>query len=212
MNHTDRLEAALRHDRMIVLAALAGIAVVAWGYMLHEARGMQQTGVCQCFGMAMSGPDASPWATATIAPLFLMWTEMMAAMMIPSAAPMILTFARVNRQRREQDRPFVPTGLFVLGYLIVWSGFSVVAALAQWALHGAALLTPMMKSTNPVFGGALLIAAGVFQWTPWKRACLNHCRSPLGFLRSGDWREGRLGAARAWASGMGPGARAVAGC
>jgi predicted metal-binding membrane protein len=117
----------------------------------------------------------------------------MVAMMIPSATPMILTFARVNRQRREQARPFVPTGLFVLGYLLVWSGFSLAAALAQWALHGAALLTPMMKTDSSIIGGVLLIGTGLFQWTPWKRSCLNHCGSPLSFLL-GEWREGRAGA------------------
>src|SRR6185503_4997248 len=79
---SDRLEVALQNDRMIVLAALAGIAAVAWGYMLHEAHGMQRTGVCQCLGMAVSGPDTRPWAVAAIAPLFFMWAEMMVAMMI----------------------------------------------------------------------------------------------------------------------------------
>ena len=193
MDRSDRLAAALRHDRIIVLAALAGSVALAWGYMLHEARGMQQTGACRCLGMAMSGPDTQAWSVAAITPLFLMWAEMMVAMMIPSAAPMILTFARVNRQRREQARPFVPTGLFVLGYLVIWGAFSLAAGLAQWALHGAALLSPTMRSSSPVLGGVLLIAAGAFQWTPWKRACLHHCRSPLGFLLGG-WREGRTGA------------------
>ena len=193
MKRSDRLEIALQNDRMIVLAALAGIAAVAWGHMLHEAHGMQRTGVCQCLGMAMSGPDTKPWAIAALTPLFLMWTEMMVAMMIPSAAPMILTFALVNRQRREQERPFVPSSLFLLGYLAVWGVFSFAAALAQWALHGAALLSPMMKSSSPALGGVLLISAGAFQWTTWKRACLNHCRSPLSFLLV-DWREGRMGA------------------
>src|SRR5262245_35383015 len=187
------IETLLRKDRAIVPSALAGLAVVAWGYMVYEARAMENTGVCACFGMAMSGPDVRPWTAGEIAPLFLMWAEMMVAMMIPSAAPMILTFAMVNRKRREQDRPFVPTGMFVLGYLIVWTAFSLVAALAQWALHGAALLSPMMESSSPIFAGALLIIAGLFQWTPWKHACLNHCRSPLQFLLH-DWRDGTAGA------------------
>ena len=193
MNHSDGLESALRRDRLIVLAALAGLAALTWAGMVRDARGMAHTGVCQCLGMAMSGPDMKAWSGAAITPLFLMWAQMMVAMMIPSAAPMILTFARVNRQRREHERPFAPTGWFVLGYLVVWCGFSLAIALAQWALHGAALLSPMMASTSPMLGGALLIAAGVFQWTPWKRACLNHCRSPLNFLLGG-WREGRTGA------------------
>jgi predicted metal-binding membrane protein len=114
-------------------------------------------------------------------------------MMIPSAAPMILTFAMINRKRREQERPYVPTSLFLLGYLVVWTAFSFAAAVAQWALHGAALLSPMMKSTSPFLAGGLLIVAGLFQWTKWKHACLNHCRSPLQFLLQ-DWREGPRGA------------------
>jgi predicted metal-binding membrane protein len=80
-----------------------------------------------------------------------------------------------------------------MGYLVVWTGFSALAALAQWALHAEALLSPMMVSTSPVLGGALLIAAGLFQWTPLKHACLKHCRTPLSFLMTG-WREGRPGA------------------
>jgi predicted metal-binding membrane protein len=183
----------LRRDRLIVLGGLLGIAALAWGYMVHEARAMAGTGVCCCAGMKMSGPDTGRWSAATMLPLFLMWTEMMVAMMIPSAAPMILMFAGVNRKRREQERPFTPTAVFVLGYLAVWTGFSALAALAQWTLHGLALLSPMMVSTSPVLGGALLLAAGVFQWTPLKNACLNHCRSPLGFLLT-DWREGTSGA------------------
>src|SRR4029078_11859742 len=105
-------------------------------------------------------------------PLFLMWSEMMVAMMLPSAAPMILTFAMINRKRREQEQHFGSAGIFLLGYLIVWTGFSALAAVAQWILHGEALLSPMMVSSSPYLGGALLIAAGLFQWTPLKAVCL----------------------------------------
>jgi len=189
------METVFKRDRLIVMAALAGIALLAWGYLAFEARAMNLTGVCCCAGMKMSGPDLNPWSPATLLPLFLMWSEMMVAMMIPSAAPMILTFARVNRKRRESQRPFVPTGLFLFGYLVVWAGFSALAALAQWILHARALLSPMMASTSPVLGGGLLIVAGMFQWTPLKNACLTRCRSPLEFLMTG-WREGRWGAFR----------------
>jgi predicted metal-binding membrane protein len=187
------MEAVLKRDRLIVLAALAATILLAWGYMVHEARAMNLTGACCCAGMSMSGPDFSPWSTATLAPLFLMWTEMMIAMMLPSATPMILTFAKVQRNRREQERPFVATGVFALGYLAIWTGFSAVAAVAQWALHAKALLSPMMVSTSPVLGGALLIAAGIFQWTPLKNKCLTRYCSPLNFLMTG-WQEGRWGA------------------
>jgi predicted metal-binding membrane protein len=187
------METILKRDRYIVLAALTAIALLAWSYMVYEASAMYHTGVCHCAGMKMSGPDTEPWSTATLLPLFIMWAEMMVAMMIPSAAPMILTFAMVQRKRREQERPFVPTGMFLLGYLMVWTGFSAVAAFAQWILHARALLSPMMVSTSPVLGGVLLIVAGLFQWTPFKNVCLTHCRSPLSFLMT-DWREGRWGA------------------
>ena len=193
MNQGISIESVLKRDRTVVLAGLVAISALAWGYMVHEARAMVHTGVCQCAGMKISGPDTQSWSATTLVPLFLMWTEMMVAMMTPSAAPMILTFAAVNRKRLEREQPFVPTGIFLLGYLVVWTLFSAIAAVAQWILHSSALLSPMMVSTSPLLGGVLLIAAGVFQWTPLKNACLTHCRSPLSFLMI-DWREGRLGA------------------
>src|SRR5438105_1550787 len=143
MNSPTALESVLRRDRWVVLAGLIGLTAVAWGYLVREAQAMTLTGVCCCAGMKMAGPDAGSWPLITIVPLFIMWAEMMVAMMLPSAAPMVLTFALVNRKRREQQRPFVPTGLFLTGYLVVWTGFSLVAAGAQWALHTRALLSPM---------------------------------------------------------------------
>src|SRR5258705_458785 len=107
--------------------------------MIHEARAMNLTGVCSCAGMKISGPDVTPWSAAAMVPLFLMWAEMMVAMMIPTAAPMILTFAMVNRKRQERQQPYVSTSLFVLGYLAAWTGFSAIAALAQALLHHYAL-------------------------------------------------------------------------
>src|SRR5437763_10084190 len=142
--------------------------------MEDVSRVMLITGVCKCAVLKMSGPDVQPWSAAQRIPLFLMWAEMMVAMMVPSAAPMVLMFATVNRKRRQQERPFIPTGMFLLGYLAVWTLFSALAAMAQWLLHATALLSPMMVSTSPVLGGLLLIAAGAFQWSPLKRACLNH--------------------------------------
>ena len=187
------LDSILRRDRFILLAGLTGITVVSWGYMVHEARAMELTGVCQCLGMRMSGPDTNAWSAATLLPLFLMWSEMMVAMMVPTVAPMILTFATVNRRRREQERPFVPTAIFLAGYIAVWTLFSAVIAVVQWVLHGVALLSPMMESRSVWLAGGLLLAAGAFQFTPSKQACLRHCRSPLDFIMDG-WREGRAGA------------------
>lgn len=186
-------ESILKRDRAIILASVACLTAVAWGYMAVEARAMYATGVCSCAGMQMSGPDITPWSANALFALFLMWTEMMVAMMLPSAAPMILTFAMINRKRHEQERPFVPTGFFAAGYVAIWTAFSAVAALAQWALHAKALLSPMMVSSSAALGGILLVSAGLFQWTPWKHACLSRCQSPLAFLMT-QWREGKAGA------------------
>jgi predicted metal-binding membrane protein len=187
------MESILKRDRVILVAILAATTLLAWGYMVREAHAMNVTGACCCAGMKMSGPDMEPWATNTLFPLFLMWGEMMLAMMLPSATPMILTFAKIQRNRREREQPFVATGIFVFGYLAVWIGFSAVAAVLQWALHAKALLSPMMVSTSPWLGGGLLIAAGIFQWTPLKNTCLAGCCSPMSFLMT-SWREGKRGA------------------
>jgi predicted metal-binding membrane protein len=181
----------LRRDRIIVLAGLISVAALAWAYTVYLAHDMGNMHMGMGMGMAM--PKMQSWSLMDFVSMFLMWAVMMVAMMVPTAAPMILIFANVNRKRQEQERPYVPTAVFLSGYLLVWIGFSVLATLAQWGLHEAALLSPMMVSTSPILGGILLLAAGIFQWTPLKYACLKHCRSPLSFLMT-DWREGYRGA------------------
>ena len=189
----DALSALLRRDRLVVAVAIVFTAGVAWAYTIYEARRMNVAGVCECLGMKMGGPDLASWSFASLLPLFLMWLVMMVAMMLPSAAPMLLTFAAVARNRRHADRPYVPVSVFALGYLVVWSGFSLLAALGQWLLHRAALLSPMMAASSAFVAGLLLLAAGIFQFTPLKRRCLIHCRAPLDFIMT-RWREGRRGA------------------
>ena len=196
------LEVVLKRDRTVVLCGLVFVSVLAWGYVFHQAHAMnnmEMSGAPMSMDMSMNMttemtmPQRNTWQALDFVLIFAMWAVMMVAMMLPSAAPMVLLFAAFNRRRREQQRPFVPTGVFLLGYLIVWTMFSLLATLAQWGLHNAALLSPMMTSTSPALGGALLIAAGVFQWTPLKNSCLAHCRTPLNFI-STEWREGRTGA------------------
>ncbi len=183
------LERAVTKDRVIVITSLVVLAGAAWaytGYLAWKMEGMDM-------GPEMAMPQMQTWTLVDLLLLFVMWTVMMVAMMVPSAAPMVLMFANVQRQRQKQQRPFVSTGVFLLGYLIVWTAFSLIATLAQWGLHSAALLSPMMISTSSLFGGVLLMAAGIFQWTPLKHTCLKHCRSPLGFITT-DWRDGTWGA------------------
>ncbi|MGH7279620.1 MAG: DUF2182 domain-containing protein [Candidatus Rokuibacteriota bacterium] len=185
------LESVLRRERMVVGAGLAGLAVLAWFYLLHLASAMAEMEMHAAMGMAM--PRMERWGVVDLLLLFSMWAVMMVAMMVPAAAPMILMFLTINRRRAEQGQPLVRTGIFLLAYVVVWSAFSAGATLLQWGLHATALLSPMMVSTSPVLGGALLIAAGAFQWTPLKARCLMNCRSPLSFLMTA-WRDGAGGA------------------
>lgn len=180
------LERVLERERAVVAGGLVLVAGLSWLYLARTASAMDPAA-------GMMSPQMQAWTPTGVLLLFVMWAVMMAAMMLPSAAPMILLFASIHRQRRAQRRPYVPTAFFVLGYLIVWTGYSAAATLAQWALHSAALLSPSMVSTSAALGGGLLVVAGVFQWTPLKRACLTACRSPMTFLMR-DWREGTRGA------------------
>jgi predicted metal-binding membrane protein len=124
-----------------------------------------------------------------------MWAVMMVAMMVPTAAPMTLMYAAVARKAAAQHNPTAPTFVFVAGYIAMWTVFSLVATIAQYALDRAALLSPMMVSTSTRFGAALLIAAGIYQFTPLKNTCLKNCRAPAHFI-SRYWRTGNLGAFR----------------
>jgi predicted metal-binding membrane protein len=197
------LAQALRRDRLVVVLGLVAITVLAWAYILNLATHMQGMGQAMdqaadtaAMGMAamqsaMSG--VQPWTRADFALTFAMWTVMMVAMMTPSAAPMVLIFDRVSRERYRSGQPFLPTGLFLLGYLLVWTAFSLAATFVQWRLHEAAWLSPALAATRPVLIGGLWLAAGIYQLTPLKSRCLARCRTPLGFLLS-EWREGARGA------------------
>ena len=186
------LKAVLRRDRIIVLCGLALITVLSWAYVFSLASDLQKMNVGD-MGAQITMPRMQAWGVADFALTFGMWAVMMVAMMTPSATPMILMFANVNRRRQEQGVSYVRTSVFLAGYLVVWAAFSVIATAAQWGLHSASLLSPMMASTSPVLGGVLLLVAGLYEWTPLKHACLSKCRSPMGFVLN-EWREGRWGA------------------
>jgi len=194
----DPLQTILRRERLIVGGCLAVMVLIAWWYLFHtrgSTSNMNMPGM-DMSGMDMPGmimPESQQWSATAILLLFVMWAVMMVAMMVPSAAPMILAFLSVNQRRQTAGRPFVPIGIFLAGYLAIWTAYSAVATVAQWGLHKAALLSPAMAATSPFLSGGLLVAAGIFQWTPLKHICLKGCRSPLSFLMS-EWRDGRAGA------------------
>jgi predicted metal-binding membrane protein len=173
------LDDALRRDRIVTAAGIAGLAAFAWAYVTSMATPSGHVGMT----MAMPG----------LAWLVGMWVVMMVAMMLPSAAPTILLFTTVSSRRRRQGVPAAPPAVFTAGYLLVWTLYAAIAGGVQWELHRRLLLSPAMASASPVLAGGLLVAAGLYQWLPIKRACLSHCRSPLGFFAS-EWREGVGGA------------------
>ena len=192
----DLLEAALRRDRLIVAGALALIIVLAWVWLLLGA-GMEMSALEMTRMAGMDGGLMQPaaWTFSYALLMFAMWWVMMLAMMLPSAAPVLLLFARVNRGAKGAGSPLVPTGFFALGYLLVWGGFSAVAVALQWALERVRLLSPMLETTDRWLGAAILITAGLWQLTPLKAHCLRQCRTPLGFLLN-RWQAGRAGAVR----------------
>jgi len=179
----------LRRERVVIVLALAGVTAIAWLYLFFVGDDMADMAMPAMDGMPdMAMPFAAPW-------VFAMWWVMMLGMMLPSAAPMILMFEAVQRRQRERERPYVPTAMFVAGYLIVWGGFSVAATAAQWALQQGALLSPMLGLASSMLGGLLFILAAIYQFTPLKHACLRQCRSPFAFVLN-HWRNGWGGALR----------------
>lgn len=171
----------LASDRLLALAALVGIAGLAWGVMAWMAVDM---------GLEDAGAPVAAWTGGYFAAMFVMWAIMMAGMMIPSAAPAILLFGALRRHCGSSGPG--PTLLFAAGYLIAWTAFSLLATLAQWRLSEASLLSPGMTSENARLAAALFLVAGVYQFTGLKSACLSHCRSPAQFLAR-HLRAGSLG-------------------
>jgi len=179
------LRALPPRERTYILIELAAITLLAWLYLVK---------------MPMTPSDLGALVARLAAPLpsavvdfwltFMMWAVMMVAMMLPSASPMILTYARIARGRTRPSLASVR--MFALGYVAVWTAFSAAATLAQAALLRAAIITSAVRAT-PMMGAAILVATGIYQFTPWKTACLSRCQSPVAFFMT-RWRDGPLGA------------------
>jgi predicted metal-binding membrane protein len=183
------VEHALRHDRATLLVLLVLIPVFSWMWIVVMARDM--------YG-SMTGASAwmmtTHWDARHLLLLWAMWSVMMTAMMLPSAAPLVLLYGAAARRSR-QPTARRHTYALAAGYLAAWTAFSLAATALQRALASLLLVSPMMEAASSRVTGALLIVAGVYQWTPLKHACLRACQSPLGFLM-GRWRDGWSGAFR----------------
>lgn len=197
MSSPTTLESLLRRDRWLVGAALAVVILLCWAWIVPMAIDM--------YG-SMSGSSAwmmtDRWDFTHLALLFAMWAVMMAGMMLPSAAPALLIYAAVVRKSPDGARAATHAYAFAGGYLLVWTAFSLAATALQRVLAQLLLLSPMMESSDRRFGGTLLLVAGLFQFTPFKRACLQYCRSPAEFLTR-HWRPGVAGGFRlGWLHGL----------
>jgi len=182
------LDAVLKRDRLVTLGALGLAIALSWSYLLLAP--MPDNGMG---GMTMMEPMAMPWSAEFALLMVVMWALMMAAMMLPAAAPTILLVAALARKQEARGQAPMQAGIFSAGYLAIWAGFSLAAAALQWALDEMAMLTSGMQVASAVLSGTIVVAAGIYQWTPLKRTCLSHCRSPLDAITH-FWRPGRAGA------------------
>ncbi len=191
MHDATALERVLKRDRLITALCLGALMALAWLYTILAASvgGVDMAGGASHLAM----PQEHPSRGVDLLLMFAMWVVMMVAMMLPSATPMILLFANVARQQQQAHAPYLPVSLFAASYLVIWASFALMATSVNWALHGRGFMTSMMGSALPLWGGGLLIVAGLYQFTPLKLACLNKCRSPLAFLMT-EWRDGAPGA------------------
>ncbi len=202
MTQVTLTERIVRSEQIIIVLGLAIITALAWYYLFIGAGTGMSTIAMTTWRFPPPRPDmmmAGSWSASYWFTLLLMWWVMMIAMMVPSAAPMMLLYARVFRhgQARGQLRgAIVPTAFFAGGYLACWLGFSALATALQFAMERLGHIDGMMMwSTNRWLTAGLLLAAGLYQLSPFKSVCLQHCRSPADFL-SRHWLPGRFGAFR----------------
>ncbi|MGH7935098.1 MAG: DUF2182 domain-containing protein [Candidatus Binataceae bacterium] len=172
-------------DRILIWGGLGAVTLLAWLYLVRMPMAPSDLGA---FGARVATVMPPGWAQVWLT--FMMWAVMMVAMMLPSASPMVMTYARIAHGR-QRTAPW-HVWLFALGYVAVWMIFSVVATAVQDGLQRLAIVTNAL-TVAPLVGGIILVAAGVYQFTPLKEACLGKCRSPIGFFMT-EWRDGARGA------------------
>lgn len=197
-----RVDAQPGRERPFVIACLAVLVAVCWACLVFRALRMANVDPAALSGAVAGhrpggplGSAPSPYRLPELGLVLGMWGAMLSAIVLPATTPAILLFARINRLVRTVRFPNLATLLFVVGYLLVWGCFGALATLVQWALHDNGALDSGMAVANQSACGLLLVAAGVYQWTPAKHACLQHCRAPLSFVVTG-WRLGLFGALR----------------
>jgi predicted metal-binding membrane protein len=187
------IQRLIARDRLWLTLGLVVAISLAWLYLLRESAAMDVMAAeaRRHAAMGMAGMNMRAWGVADWAALFVMWSVMMVAMMLPSAAPVILLVLGAYRLRRHAQARAAAV-MFVGGYLLVWTAFSAIAAGGQFALHRAAVLSDQMRLRSAALSGVILLLAGVYQWLPFKNRCLVRCQAPLAYLTQ-HWRTGVSG-------------------
>ena len=185
------LDRVIHRDRLLMTAGLAATTLLAWSYLLRATAGMDSVAAQARMHAAIGMADPRVWGFSDWLGLFVMWVFMMVAMMLPSAAPVMMLVLGAYRRRGDAEAR-TAAAAFVGGYALMWCGFSLLASAGQIALHRAALLAPDMRLSSAALSGVLFVCAGIYQLSPLKQACLAHCQSPMGLL-SQHWREGSTG-------------------
>ena len=185
------IERLVSRDRWLTAFGIGAITALGWVYLVRSAGAMEAMAAESRMHAAMGMSDMRDWGLADWSGLFVMWAVMMTAMMLPSAAPVIMLVLGMYR-RRGDVAARIAAAAFGAGYLIAWTGFSLVASALQVVLHRLAVLDPDMRVGSAALAGVVLVLAGLYQWLPLKNSCLTQCQSPLGFL-SRYWREGTSG-------------------
>ena len=173
-----------RLDQRIVFGSLLGLTGICWWVILRTHAPLHGLGM----------PYHTSSGAADFGATFLLWTVMMAAMMLPAAMPWMLFFSTLSRERTG-EAPQFSVAMFVGGYLAAWAGYCLLASGAQQLLQARALLTGDNLRADPAVAGLLLVAAGLYQWSSWKESCLRHCRTPFSFFLA-EWHDGPTGAFR----------------
>ena len=209
------LEKAPLKDRMVVYVGVVLILLVSWAYIIGMGwemgtlpfmspspmdsmqmdsmkMNMQEKSIVTSI-LTWMPPMSGDWLFIDFLFLFLMWAVMMIAMMTPSILPMIMLFTTLNSKNIRENKVSANPLYLLSGYLMSWVLFSLLITLPQYGLHKIGLLNPMMEPTHALFGGLVLIGAGLYQFSSFKDACLSVCQSPLTFMMN-NWKEGNLGA------------------
>jgi predicted metal-binding membrane protein len=207
------IEAVLRREDLAVIGALLTLVLLAWiAVLLGAGTGMDPAAMSGWFmPLRLPASLSAEWTLSYWLIAFFMWATMMVAMMLPSASPMVLLYARVARQAERQRRmgnASAKIAAFASAYLGLWILFSALATALQWGLEHAGVMSAMMSSRVAPLSGALLIAAGLYQLTPLKAVCLKHCRAPAQFIAA-HWRPGVGGA---WRMGLAHGLYCIGCC